>query len=242
MNKNINFLTLIVALFTITSCQNDGDGIFDCTKGEGNIITKELYLQEFTGVRLQTAADIYITQGSEFSVVAKGQDNIIRMLELDISNGIWEVEFDGCVKNYNELNIYITMPAIDYLAISGAGTIYSENVFDVADLGLKISGSGDIILNVNADQIDGTISGSGKIKLTGTADITEYDISGSGNFYTFGLQSKVTEVEISGAGKAEVFVEDHLKVNISGSGDVYYKGNPTLDVKITGSGNIYDSN
>ena len=242
MKKSIHFLALTLVLFTITGCVNDGNGIFNCTKGEGSTITKELFLQEFTGVRLKIDADVHITQGSEFSVVATGQENIINKLELDVNNGIWDLEFDSCVKNYNALNIYITMPAIDYLAISGSGTINGENTFNVNEMGLNISGSGDIILDLNANQINASISGSGKMKLTGASETSEYEISGSGNFYAFGLQTQVTEVEISGSGRAEVFVEDYLKVNITGSGDVYYKGNPTLDIRITGSGNIYDSN
>lgn len=243
MNRSIKFLSLIVALLTVTSCHIDSDdGIFNCIKGSGTSITKELYLQEFTGLKLEIAADIYITQGDEFSVVATGQENIINELELDVDNGIWDIEFDRCVKNHNELTIYITMPQIDYLAISGSGTIYGENSFDVNELDLNISGSGDIILDVNATQIDASVSGSGKMKLTGAAEKAEYSISGSGDYFTFGLQAKVTTIDISGSGNAEVFVEDYLEVDISGSGDVFYKGNPLLDIRITGSGNVYDAN
>ncbi len=240
----INSLLLLLALlFFVTSCQNDNDGgIFNCTKGEGSTITKELFISGFTGVKLEIAADIYITQGSEYLVTATGQENIINQLERDVNNGVWEVEFDGCVKNYNELAIHITMPAIDYLAISGSGTIYGENTFDVNDIDLKISGSGDMDLELNATKIDAKISGSGKMKLSGEADNVEYSISGSGDYSAFELLAKRAEVNISGSGDAEVFVSEYLDVNITGSGDVFYIGTPTMNVRITGSGNVYNSN
>ncbi len=238
-----SLLFLLVVLFSVTSCYvNDDDGIFNCTKGEGPTITKELYVSDFTGVKLEIASDIYITQGSEFSVYATGQENIINKLEQDVKDGIWEVEFDGCVKNYSELNIYITMPVIEYLAISGSGTIYGENAFNVDELGLIISGSGDIDLELSAFKIDASISGSGKMKLVGESDKALYHISGSGDYYAFGLLANRSEVYISGSGDAEVYAEEYLKVKITGSGDVFYKGNPTLDVSITGSGNVYNSN
>lgn len=243
MSKINSLLVLLAVLFTVTSCyQDDNDGIFNCVKGEGNIVTQEINVSEFTGVKLEIAADIYITQGDAFVVSVTGQQNIINELERDVNNGTWEVEFDRCVKNYDELTIHITMPEIDYLAISGSGTMYSQNTLDVDELDLKISGSGDMILDLNAYKVDATISGSGQMKLDGITEIAEYKISGSGDYHAFGLQADIVEVKISGSGNAEVLAIDYLKVEITGSGDVFYRGTPTLDVSITGSGNIYDYN
>jgi len=243
MTKINNLLFLLFVLFSVSSCYQDNDGgIFNCTKGEGNTVTQELYISDFTGVKLEIAADIYITQGSEFSVTATGQQNIINKLDRDVDNEVWEVEFDDCAKNYNNLTIHITMPVIDYLAISGSGTIYGQNAFDVNDIDLKISGSGDMDLELNAAKIDANISGSGKMKLYGEADNAEFSISGSGDYKAFELLTNRTEVNISGSGDAEVFASEYLDVDITGSGDVFYKGNPSLDVSITGSGNVYNAN
>jgi len=240
MNKINNFLVLLITLLSVTSCHiHDDDGIFNCIKGEGNIVTQEIYLEDFTGVKLEVAGDIYITQSDGFSVNVTGPQNIINELERDVKNGIWDIEFDRCVKKYNELTIYITMPEIDYLAISGSGTIYSENTFDVNELELKISGSGDMILDLNAYKIEANISGSGQMKLRGESEVAEYKISGSGDYHAFDLEANVVEVKISGSGDTEVFARDYLKVEITGSGDVYYRGDPSLDVSVTGSVNVF---
>ncbi len=243
MNKINSLLILLLTLLTITSCHIDDDnGFFNCIRGEGNVVTQEITVPDFTGVKLEIAADVYITQGDDYSVIVTGQQNIIDELERDVQNGRWEIEFDGCVKNYSELTIFIEMPLVDYLSISGSGTIYGENTLYVDEIDLKISGSGDIIFDLNAYKIDAKVSGSGKMKLSGEAEIANYKISGSGDYHNFQLETLVTEVNISGSGNAEVFVEDYLEVDITGSGDVYYKGYPTLDVRITGSGNVIDAN
>ena len=243
MTKINSLFFILIVLISVTSCHKDGDGgIFNCIKGQGNTVTQELYVLDFTGVKLEIAADIYITQGDELSVSVTGQPNIINELERDVDNGVWEIEFDRCVKNYREMTIHITMPEIDYLAISGSGTIYGQNTFDVDVIDLKISGSGDMDLELNASKVDAKISGSGKMKLSGEAEVSEFNISGSGDYSAFELLTKRSEVSISGSGDADVFASEYLDVDITGSGDVYYKGNPSLNVRITGSGNVYNAN
>lgn len=239
-----NYLILILAALFVGSCGvADDDGLFSCVKGEGNVITQEIILPDFKGVRLETSACVYITQGSEFEVIVKGQKNIIDELERDVKDDRWDIEFDDCVRDHEDLIIYITMPEIDYLAISGSGKIYGENTFDVENLDLNISGSGDMDIAVdNANDMESKISGSGKITLEGNTEKAILKISGSGDYRAFDLQTNKTYVDISGSGDAEVWVLDFLEIDISGSGDVYYKGSPDLDIDISGSGRVVDAN
>jgi len=66
--------------------------------------------------------------------------------------------------------------------------------------------------------------------------------SGAGNLNAFELISEETTVNLSGAGKAEVYANQLLNVTITGAGSVYYKGHPAIAKTITGSGNLIDSN
>lgn len=221
---------------------NDDEGLFDCEKGEGVIISEELLLNDFTKIKLKISGDVYLTQGSEQEVIVEGQQNIIHQLDLDVNGETWEIEFDDCVKDYDDLKIYITMPEIKELNISGSGMIYGENDFDLGDVRFRISGSGDIDVVADAEDIDAKISGSGKIKLAGSAVSFDVKISGSGDYRAFGMDTDKGEIEISGSGEAEVMVDEELDVDISGSGDVYYKGEPELRIDISGSGDVFDAN
>jgi len=242
MKNHLILFVLLIAVFSIPSCGFDDDGLFrKCEKGSGPEVEVVLNVPAFTGVRVQGSTKVFIKQDSFFDVRAKGQKNIIDLLELDVQNNTWDIEFDRCVKDH-DVEIFITMPDISFLGISGSGEIRGDNFFEVENIILRISGSGELCLGLIADKIDGNISGSGKMELEGEAGFLDFRISGSGDLKAFDLITDKADINISGSGDASVHVLDVLDVRISGSGHVYYKGNPVLNLNISGSGDVVDAN
>ena len=232
----------LIATVSLNSCFLDDDNFLSCERGQGPTVTRVLELPDFTGVDLKISGNIVIKQGPEQYVEVEGQENIIDLLKLNVSNHTWDIRFDECVRNHEDLTFYITLPEINYLSISGSGKIYGDNLFEGNDMNLRISGSGDMDLALDYTKVDAVISGSGDIKLEGDCQDFDLDINGSGDFHAFEMKSEKGDVKISGSGNAEVYVTDNLDVRITGSGDVYYLGNPYLDIQITGSGQVVDAN
>ena len=236
------YAPIFIVSLMLTSCVVDLDddrGIFGrCVDGDGPIVTRTINLPTIEGVDLELPAKVYISQGDEQSIVIEGKENIIDELELDVRDQIWEIDSDRCLRDIDELNIFITLESIRYLKISGSGEIVSEDFLNTDDIELYISGSGDMDLGLRSDDIDSRISGSGTIILEGSADTLDFEISGSGDYRAFDLESRRAFIKISGSGDAEVFVQDELVVEIRGSGDVIYRGNPTVEAQISGSGRV----
>lgn len=240
--QHLILVALFLSIFTIPACDFDDDGPFwDCEKGEGPEVEVVLDMPEFQGVRLNSSVDVFITQGPNFKVVAKGEENIIDLLELDVQNGVWEIEFDRCVKNF-DLKIFITMPTISSISNAASGNIRGENFFNVQDIVLRVSGSGDLDLGVVAQEIDGKISGSGDMLLEGETQNLDFSISGSGDLRAFNLTSQKADINLSGSGDASIRVLEVLDAKISGSGNIYLKGNPVINLNRTGSGKLIDAN
>lgn len=245
MTKQFALGLVLLTSLTLTGCFFDDDdgGIFNCVDGQGPIVSETFDLPAFTGVELKISADVYLTAGSEQEVVVEGQQNIIDLIELTVVNDTWEIDIDGCTRFDEKLKIFITVPEVTYLKISGSGDMVSENTLATENMILRISGSGDMDLAVDVtDYLDAKISGSGTILLEGITDTAELEVSGSGDYRTFGLESRKSDIKISGSGDAEVWATDILDIKISGSGDVYYRGNPSISVDVTGSGEIIDAN
>lgn len=226
---------------TLTGCFVDDIGI-GCPRATGEYETQTLQVPNFDGIKLTMDARVEITQGDELSVTVEGKSDVIDELSLDVDDGTWRIDTYDCMRNIDNLTIYITMPYLRKLTVSGSGEIYSTNTLVGDDVDLTVSGSGKIDVALTADDIDALISGSGEILAEGTGDELDLDISGSGDFFAFGLAMRRADIRISGSGTAEVRVEQYLKARISGSGDVYYKGNPDLDVSVSGSGRVIDAN
>lgn len=237
--------TAVMLTLLMSSCFidiDDDDNFFGCVDGDGPIITEEIFLSDFDGINVRGSMDVFLKQGPEQEVIVEGKENIIDELERDVNGGIWDIDFDGCVRDVDEFNIYITIPDLRRIRIDGSGDVVSENLFVIEDLAIDIEGSGDIDLALEADDIHTFIDGSGDIRLEGLADEVKYRIEGSGDVEAFGLECQVADINVSGSGDLEVFVTEYLKVRIEGSGSVYYRGNPELDISIDGSGEVIDAN
>ncbi|WP_347158915.1 head GIN domain-containing protein [Pontibacter chitinilyticus] len=225
---------LLLAGAVLSSC--DEEGI--CLKGVGDVETRTLQLDAFHGVEVNGSTKVYVERGPTQKVEVKGQANILDELETDVDDGIWHIEFDRCLRKHKTVEVYITLPDLDYAEVSGSGLMSWQDTFDADNFQARVSGSGELTGPVAANQVTARISGSGAINLSGTAQDQDIAISGSGNLRAFGLQTKTTEVDVSGSGNAEVTTSDVLDVNISGSGRVYYQGNPTVNADISGSGKV----
>ncbi len=233
--------TFLFLVLTLSSCWDD----INCTTAKGSIETKTVALDNIKGINLNVNANVYVSEGSVQTVTVEGKEDALLKLKTDVRNGIWIIDFDQCVLNH-DLTVHITIPKLTYVKISGSGDVYGETPFASGDelVEFRISGSGYMNLEMNAENIETTISGSGDIRLSGEANNHKLQISGSGSLTSYELKSVNHDVNISGSGNAEVFVDGGvLDAKISGSGKVYYKGNPSSFIaNISGSGKIIDSN
>ncbi len=227
----------------IISCQKDQIHM----EGEGDIVTKTLTLSDFSGLDLAVAGKVVITQGDIQEVRATGHANIIDRLTTSVSGDIWNIELEkGNYQNY-ELTIYVTIPNLNAVYLSGSGEVNVNDFTDQSDLILDLSGSGHIDLNnfTGTENLEVDISGSGII--TGhdhLPSLREVDIkiTGSGEYHGFPIMSDICKINMSGSGTCQVAVRDTLEVRISGSGIVYYQGSPTIMDHTNRAGSIIDAN
>lgn len=208
-------------------------------KGEGDVVRQEITLPALNGIDLGFSGNVIITPGTTQKIVMEGQQNILDNIKREVTGGTWKIFFEKNVKESKEVTIYITMPTIRKVGLTGSGTIKSEGKFaGLDDLNVFLSGSGDIQFAADARTVEVLLSGSGDVELKGSASELEISISGSGDVTTSSMAVNDCEVHISGSGDAEVDVNGKLDVFVSGSGDVHYRGNASVTAKVTGSGEV----
>ncbi|PYJ74111.1 MAG: hypothetical protein DME72_03950 [Verrucomicrobia bacterium] len=106
--------------------------------------------------------------------------------------------------------------------------------------GAKISGA----VRLTANQLSGPrfafeSTGASRVTLDGNIDELLAEMTGASELTANDLQTKTTEISITGASDAEIVASETLKVAITGAGEVSYSGNPkTIEKHITGAGSI----
>jgi len=197
-------------------------------------------LDDFTGIGFGVAGTLILEQGNNFSVVLEGDEDYLEEIETTVRGDILVITHDRWMSFGNKrVTVYVTMPEIEELNVSGSGNIIAEKSLKADDLDMSISGSGHIKLSeLTAESIDCSISGSGSMKLKGSAEEGELSISGSGKFGGDEFRLETLDVSISGSGTCYTSVEESLDARVSGSGDIYYSGSPRVDARVSGSGKV----
>ncbi|WP_017733559.1 head GIN domain-containing protein [Nafulsella turpanensis] len=237
MKTTIKFLSVACLLafsFCLTGCFGDYWGI----KGEGPSISEERSLENFHSLANTVNATLYLKQGSQEDIRIEAQENILANLVTEVHNGTLKIGWDENVYSHDGIRIYISIPQVQELKLSGSGEIFGQNTITGGSLRVHVSGSGEVELNAEVEEMEAAISGSGEMNIGGLAERLNVRVSGSGEIDALQMEAIEAAVQVSGSGDVLVNVRDHLDVNISGSGDLGYEGNPVVQSSISGSGDL----
>ncbi len=239
--QKLTVFTFLLSILVLSSC-SEFDAL--CEKADGPVEDVTFNLDEITGIELTTSANVFFQKGNDQEVIVNGQRDAIERLNQTVDNGVWRIDFNDCI-NHDDMNIYITVPTIDYIKVTGSGDVFAEVGFESNEnVTLRITGSGFIKLEMDAPEINSKITGSGDMILSGSTNTHHSKITGSGNIEAFNLNSIDNTIEITGSGDADIFIDGGLlDATIRGSGDIGYRGLPnSINVDITGSGQLVDRN
>ncbi len=236
--KHLKIFTIaiiaLISIFSFSSCRK--------VVGGGAVISETRNVSNFSIIRNDLSADVEIVRGNEYNIVIEAQENIIELIETNVIGNVLllKVKNKTNISNTRKIKIYITLPKVEGVVISGSGNVWAKGSYHSDDISLEVSGSGNITVDeLSAKSVYTRISGSGNIAIEeGSGKDLELKISGSGNYQGADFVTEKGDITISGSGDAYINVTDYLKVKIPGSGNVKYNGSPDIDVNISGSGKL----
>jgi hypothetical protein len=198
----------------------------------------------FSKISLKISANVYVLQDAKQSVRVVADKETLEQIITEVKDRTLTIRFpsSNVFKRWNpgKIDVYISVPEIDALSLSGSGDIVSDDI-NTRILDLLVSGSGNIkIEKLAAEKVNTNVSGSGNIKISegGVANELSIRISGSGNVDARGFEANNVSVQTSGSGNCHVVSNGEIKARLSGSGNVYYNGNPAIDSSVSGSGSV----
>ncbi len=233
MKSRINSLlslSLLLIVFGLTACHTEDPGPLQEDRKSFSVV-------DFDRLEMGSAFIIDVTQGSFFSIEARGDSRNVDDLKVYKDGNTLVVKYETHHNRKHDTFITITMPSLRSVNFSGAS---NSTVFGFTEdkVDMYLSGASVGQVNLEADDLNIVLSGASNLTLTGEGLKLTSEISGASTLNAFNFDVSEVKLNASGASKAHVFANDQLDVNASGASVVYYKGNPTISSSVSGASSV----
>jgi len=237
MKKSILLLATSL-LFMATACAQWGG---KKVRGNGDMVTKTRTVDSYDGVQLVGSMNVELVSGSEGNLKVEAESNLQEYITTEVRNGKLKISTKEGFNLHpkDEILIIVPIESIEEVSVTGSGDIWTKDRLKSSNMKVQVTGSGDLMLDLEVKDLKGMVTGSGDVKLKGKSQNFECTVTGSGDFEAFELQAENVEARVSGSGDIMINASNSLKASVSGSGDIVYKGNPAKqDFKTHGSGSV----
>ena len=231
-------LILVLLCFTFANAQKKNSRKI---RESGVQTTQNRTTGTYDAINAGGSFKILLVAGKEGNITIQGDENIITHIVTEVKNNKLNIYFETNKSYTYRSEIIITVPfeEISALTFAGSGDVISKNPINTTNLDVKLSGSGDINIEVNATKLFATLAGSGDIIISGKTKELEAKVVGSGDIDCSKLVSENATVAVSGSGDLKVNCTNHLTATVAGSGTIKYKNKPaTTNKTVAGSGEI----
>jgi hypothetical protein len=229
-------LSLLTLLFVQTSLAAPR---FGGERGSGKVIKETRDVSGFHGIDVGGAFEVILIKANKEKVVLEIDDNLMPYVTTKVFGGILEIDNKKDFRNPTELKVTIYYKSIDEIDLSGAASIYSDDVLTTESLEIDASGASDIELKLDTDYLEADFSGASKVEFSGRAESVEVETSGATVYRAVDLETKSCELDASGAAVARIWVTEELSLEASGASSVRYKGSPSIDlISISGASSV----
>lgn len=210
--------------------------------GSGNVITLTPDLADFDHVEISHAFEATVTQGPDFKVTIRIDDNLADYLEARVVGRTLVIGLKGSV-GFNlgntTLEADITMPSLGGLEASGASRATLSGFESTDDIRLGASGASTITGEITTSDVDISISGASTVSLGGIAATMNLQASGASTADLEDFAVVNARVDLSGASRGTVHVTGELDIEASGASHVTYTGDPSLgSVNLSGASSM----
>ena len=247
------FSTLFLLLFAISlSAQievNNG-GFLDRfsgerVKGNGDLITQERDLDNFTGVKACCSFKVELSQSPDFSVRVEAESNLQEFIITELRGKTLQIRFseNANFKSTEDITVYVSLPLLRGIDASSSSKITGMTPFSGDDLDLEASSSAKILVEFSGDRVDIDASSSANIEVHGAAKRVSADASSASSIDAGELVAEDGVADVSSAASIKVHATKSLRADASSAGSVHYSGNPGDVVSDTSSaGRVRSSN
>ena len=239
--KNSIKLSILVIAFATTISHAQSRGNNQKISGNGNLKSETRTTATYDEIKVSGFFDVDLVAGTEGKINVNAEENILEYIIIESENNILSIYTKKgiSIQTNKKVTIQVPFESLNKISLVGSGDVNSKNTIKSDNLDIKLTGSGDMNLEIEAKTTEISLAGSGDMVVKGKSGDLISKLSGSGNIDAYNLATANADVAVAGSGDLKVFCTESLKARVAGSGDINYKGNPkTKDTKTAGSGDI----
>jgi hypothetical protein len=236
-------IVALVLCSTVSNAQSWGWGDGEKIKGNGKVVSEKRSTAAYDEIKIAGFYDVDLVAGKEGEIGVQGEENLLPYLKIEVEGNVLKIytEKGKNLQPSKNIKMIVNVPfeTISKVSLAGSGDVNTKSTIKSDKFDLKLSGSGDMIIDLDTNDLETSLAGSGDIILKGkTVNLTS-KVAGSGDINSYELVAQNADVAVAGSGDLKVFCTGNLNARVAGSGDIFYKGNPkTKDTKVAGSGDI----
>jgi len=234
--KTIKAFTILFSLFLLSGCIVN---IQDSITGNGHVIKQKRDVAEFTGIKVGSGIDVFLTQGGPLSVEVEADENLQETILTEVAGSVLNISTKKSIRMAKTKKVFITCKTLESIEISSAGNVTGVTPFKTNKLDIEMSSAGDLRFEVEANEITISISSAGNAYLKGKTDTLKAELSSAGDLNAFDLEAIKGDISVSSAGNARVYVTGEASFHSSSAGDIDYKGEPRIkEIQTSSAGSV----
>jgi len=236
--KTIKIITALAAIIMLSSC--NFDSIIGQVHGNGNVETDErMVTGNFSEVKGSAGLDVYLTEGSENKIVVEADENLLEIIETDITNGRLNITTKQNIGRSKSKKVHVTYKKLDEIYASSGADVIGNSVIKSKKIRLDASSGSDIEVEVFAKEVLAETSSGADIHVTGKATLLMASSSSGSEINAKELIVINCNADASSGANIIVNVKEKLSTEATSGGNIRYYGNPTaVSNDASRSGNV----
>lgn len=215
-------LIALCALAVVCSCTFSFNGLGNGKRVvcKGPEITKSFDLSGFTGITVNGSSDLTVTQGENYSVVVKANEEVFQYLNYEVVDGTLLLKNKDSIQVVAQtFEVMITLPCLEKLLVNGAADAEIYNYTSDKDLDVMVNGAGDFeVKSIKVPSLTFTVNGAGDIEADGlNVETLTVSVNGAGDVDLSG-KAHTANLSVAGAGDIDASELDVEHTNIRKSG------------------------
>jgi hypothetical protein len=235
MKKSISKLIAILFVATIfTSCSVD---MFNRVNGNRNVVTEVRKTSDkFTGIKVSTGIDLYVTQGAKNKVTVEADENLHDIIITEVEDGILKVYSEKSIWKAKARKVYVTIKDLTLLKATSGSDVYGKGIIKTDEISISATSGADIKITVDATSVETSSTSGSDIRIAGTTTNHASSATSGASIEAYELHSKNVFVKVTSGADINIYASEKLDAKANSGGDIDFKGNPKSVTKKSNSG------